>query len=265
VDYLRMPLETMMANSEGTRRMLELARAAGARFLLASTSEIYGDPLVHPQPETYWGNVSSTGPRSPYDESKRFAEALTMQYWRTFGLDVRIVRIFNTYGPHSRLNDGRVAPNFICQALRGEPITIYGDGAQTRSLCYVRDLVAGLLATMDGEGIAGEVFNLGNPDEYTILQFADVVQRLCAEESGGVPPALTWHPLPVEDPTRRKPAIEKARQLLGWEPRVSLEDGLRETIAWFRDRLRSEESERRSLAHAGTGAEGGSGWSDANE
>ena len=240
VDYLRFPLETMQVNSEGTRRLLEYARACGARFLLASTSEIYGDPEIHPQTESYWGNVNPNGPRSCYDESKRFAEALTALYWRTFGLDARIVRIFNTYGPHSRLSDGRVVPNFIGQALAGEPITVYGTGGQTRSFCYVSDLVAGLLAVMFADGQAGEVFNLGNPREHTILEFAEIVTRICRVELGyRLPdqPAIAWRPLPVDDPTRRRPDISKAIRVLGWNPVVELETGLRLTITWFQHHL----------------------------
>ncbi|HEY8283891.1 MAG TPA: UDP-glucuronic acid decarboxylase family protein [Chloroflexota bacterium] len=233
VDYLRLPLETLLVNGQGTQRLLELARVRQARFLYTSTSEIYGDPLVHPQPEEYWGNVNPNGPRSCYDEGKRYGEALTAQYGRSFGLDARIVRIFNTYGPHSRIDDGRVVPNFIGQALRGEPISIYGSGTQTRSFCYVSDLVAGLIAAMFTPGVGGEVFNLGNPEEHTILEFGEIVARLC-----GVPsPLLSWSDLPTDDPSRRQPVIDKAIRLLGWQPAVSLEDGLRHTIAWFRSRV----------------------------
>ncbi len=233
VDYLRLPIETLLVNSQGTYRLLELARAWNARFLYTSTSEIYGDPLVHPQDEEYWGNVNPNGIRSCYDEGKRFGEALTAEYGRSYGLDARIVRIFNTYGPHSRVDDGRVVPNFISQALRGEPVTIYGSGKQTRSFCYVSDLVAGLVAAMLTPDQAGEVFNLGNPEEHTILEFAEIVSRLC-----GVPgPRLIWSALPADDPSRRQPAIEKATRLLGWQPNVGLEEGLRKTIAWFRPRV----------------------------
>jgi len=235
VDYLRLPLETLLVNGQGTHRMLELARRQQARFLYTSTSEIYGDPLVHPQPETYWGNVNPNGPRSCYDEGKRYGEALTAEYGRSFGLDGRIVRIFNTYGPHSRIDDGRVVPNFVGQALRREPMSIYGSGAQTRSFCYVSDLVAGLIAAMFTPGVGGEVFNLGNPEEHTILEFGEIVARLC-----GVPsPQLTWSDLPVDDPSRRQPVIDKAIQILGWRPTVSLEEGLRDTIAWFQPRVLS--------------------------
>jgi nucleoside-diphosphate-sugar epimerase len=233
VDYLRLPLETLRANSLGTWALLDVVRAAGGRFLLASTSEVYGDPLVHPQRETYWGNVNPNGIRSCYDESKRFAEALTAQYQRSYGLDARIVRIFNTYGPHSRLDDGRIVPNFVSQALRNEPITIYGDGSQTRSFCYVSDLVDGLLAVMLADGMLGEVFNLGNPREHTVLEFAQIIARV----AGLSRPNLAWRSLPEDDPTRRQPAIEKARTLLGWEPQVDLETGLARTVEWFRSKI----------------------------
>lgn len=246
VDYLRLPLQTLRVNSEGTYRLLEAARSWGSRFLMASTSEIYGDPLEHPQREEYWGNVSSNGPRSCYDESKRFAEALTAQYGRSYGLDVRTVRIFNTYGPHSRLDDGRVVPNFIGQALRGEPITIYGDGSQTRSFCYVSDLVAGLQAVMFAPDQAGEVFNLGNPQEQTVLEFARLVARIANRGEA----AIAYHPLPVDDPTRRRPDISKARQRLGWEPVVGIEPGLRETIRWFQGRIADDLEPVGAAAHA---------------
>lgn len=253
VDYMRLPLETMRVNSEGTWRLLDAARSWGSRLLLASTSEIYGDPLEHPQRESYWGNVNPNGLRSCYDESKRFGEALCAQYVRSYGVDARIVRIFNTYGPHSRIDDGRVVPNFVAQALRGEPITVYGDGRQTRSFCYVSDLVAGLQAVMFARGKQGEVFNLGNPHEQTISEFAETVARICAETSthAGDGPRIEWRELPVDDPTRRRPDIGKARADLGWEPRVSLEAGLRETIAWFRSRV-----DRAPLATVGAGDAG---------
>jgi nucleoside-diphosphate-sugar epimerase len=226
-------METLLVNSQGTHRLLELAKAWGARFVYTSTSEIYGDPLVHPQPEEYWGNVNPNGPRSCYDEGKRFGEAITAQYVRSFALDARIVRIFNTYGPHSRIDDGRVVPNFVAQALQGKPISIYGSGLQTRSFCYVSDLVAGLVAAMLTVGQAGEVFNLGNPDEYTILEFAQIVSKLC----GSADPELVWGDLPADDPNRRRPAIDKAASVLHWIPAVPLEAGLRATIEWFRPRL----------------------------
>jgi nucleoside-diphosphate-sugar epimerase len=228
VDYLRLPLETMLVNSQGTHELLELARRCGARFLFASTSEVYGDPLVHPQAEDYWGHVNPNGVRSVYDESKRFGEALVMHYYRAQGLDARIVRIFNTYGPHSRPGDGRVVPNLLTQALRGEPLTIYGDGSQTRSFCYVSDLVRGIMLAMLTAGTTGDVFNLGNPDEYSINLFADVIERLFGTGAG-----RDYRPLPVDDPTRRRPDISKARRILGWEPHVGLENGLRRTAAWF--------------------------------
>jgi nucleoside-diphosphate-sugar epimerase len=228
VDYLRLPLETMLVNSEGTRRLLDLAQCTGARFLYASTSEVYGDPLEHPQSEEYWGNVNPNGERSVYDEAKRFGEALVMHYVRAEGVNARIVRIFNTYGPHSRPHDGRVVPNLLTQALNGEPFTIYGDGTQTRSFCFVSDLVDGILAAMLTDGTAGEVFNLGNPDEYTINTFAGVIERLFGRT---VP--REYRPLPVDDPGRRRPDIAKARRVLGWEPRVGLEEGLRRTAEWF--------------------------------
>jgi nucleoside-diphosphate-sugar epimerase len=236
VDYLRLPLETLRVNSEGTRRVLELARVASSRVLYASTSEIYGDPLEHPQAETYWGNVNPNGPRSCYDESKRFGEALVAQYGRSYGLDARIVRIFNTYGPHSRPDDGRVVPNFVAQALQGDAITLYGDGAQTRSFCYVSDLVAGLQAVMFAPGQAGEVFNLGNPRECTIAEFAEIVARVCGLSAA----QIERRPLPVDDPTRRQPDISKARHVLGWEPMVDLEAGLTRTVEWFRRTLNLE-------------------------
>jgi nucleoside-diphosphate-sugar epimerase len=223
----------MLANSQGTYHLLELARANAARFLLASTSEAYGDPLEHPQRETYWGNVNPNGERACYDESKRFAEALTFVYWRSHGLDARIIRIFNTYGPHSDPADGRVVPNFISQALRGEPLTIYGAGTQTRALCYVDDLVDGIARAMFSSGSRGEVFNLGNPDERTIRELAEVINHLCGNRS-----ELVFRPyISADDPQRRCPDITKARDVLGWEPRVALEAGLARTIAWFRERL----------------------------
>ena len=229
-DYLAHPIATLEVGSAGTSVMLNLARRRGARFLLTSTSECYGDPAVHPQPETYWGNVNPVGPRSCYDESKRFAEALTMAYHRAHGLRTNIARIFNTYGPRMKLNDGRVVPSFLDQALRGEPLTVFGDGSQTRSFCYVSDLVDGLYRLMFSE--ERYPVNLGNPHEMTILEFARYIQRLTGSRS-----AIIFEPLPEDDPRQRRPDITKARQLLGWEPRISLEEGLRRTIEHFRSAL----------------------------
>jgi len=226
VGYTRLPIETMLANSEGTRRLIRLALENEARFLFCSTSEIYGDPLVHPQGESYRGNVSSIGPRATYDESKRYGEAMTMAYVRTYGLNGRIVRIFNTYGPCADVLDGRVVVNFIGQALRGEPMTIYGDGLQTRSLCYVTDLVEGLIAFMESSRACGEVVNLGNPDEHTVLEIAEIVRRLTKSSS----PFVFTAPAVGDDPRVRRPDIDKARGLLGWEPITPLEDGLRVMI-----------------------------------
>jgi UDP-glucuronate decarboxylase len=228
--YVNFPIQTMRVNSEGTRRLLEFAAQAGARFLYASTSEAYGDPLEHPQREDYRGNVSSTGPRSMYDESKRYGEALTMAFVRSRGVQGRIVRIFNTYGPRSDPLDGRLVPNFMMQALRGEPLTVYGDGSQTRSLCYVDDTVAGLVATISEPATVGEVINIGNPDEHTILEYARMIQALA-----GRSPAIQFTEQAVgDDPQRRRPDISKARDLLGWEPLVDLADGLQRTFDWFR-------------------------------
>ena len=225
-DYLALALETLAVGSEGTRHGLELASRHGARFLMASTSEVYGDPSVHPQPETYWGNVNPIGPRSVYDEAKRFAEALTMAHHRTIGTDVAIVRIFNTYGPRLRPDDGRVVSNFLLQAMRGEPLTVYGDGSQSRSLCYVEDEVRGLIALFDSD-LTGPV-NIGNPDEYTVLQLARTVIDLLGSSS-----TIEHRPLPTDDPTRRRPDISVARAELGWEPSTSLEDGLARTAAYL--------------------------------
>jgi len=226
-DYLDHPIETLDAGSAGTRQMLELARAHNARFLVTSTSECYGDPLVHPQVETYWGNVNPVGPRSCYDESKRFAEALTMAYHRVYRLRTNIARIFNTYGPRMKLNDGRVVPAFLDQALRGEPMTVFGDGSQTRSFCYVSDLVDGLCRLMESE--ERYPVNLGNPQELTILEFAERIRRLTGSHS-----TIVHQALPQDDPKQRRPDVSKARRILGWEPRVSLEDGLQQTIEYFR-------------------------------
>ena len=226
-DYLEYPIETLDVGSAGCRRMLELAREKGARFLLASTSECYGDPLVHPQVETYWGNVNPVGPRSCYDESKRFAEALTMAYHRKHGLRTNIARIFNTYGPRMKLNDGRIVPAFMDQALRGEPMTVFGDGSQTRSFCYVSDLVDGLYRLM----LSDERYpvNLGNPVEMTVIEFAAKIRALAGSRS-----EIVFRPLPQDDPKQRKPDIGKARALLAWEPRVPLDEGLRLTADYFR-------------------------------
>ena len=230
-DYLANPLKCLATGSRGTEAALELANRYRARFVLASTSEIYGEPLVHPQHEGYWGNVNPIGPRSVYDESKRFSEALTSAYRRALGTDVGIVRIFNTYGPRLRPGDGRVVSNFVVQALFGDPLTIYGDGTQTRSLCYVDDLVAGLVAML-GSDVFGPV-NLGNPQELTIADLAKMVLRLT-----GSPSPLEYRPLPQDDPTRRRPDITRAKKLLDWEPKVPVEDGIARTIAWFSDAAR---------------------------
>jgi dTDP-glucose 4,6-dehydratase len=227
-DYLKHPIETMRVGSLGTMNTLELAREKGARYFLASTSECYGDPEVSPQPEGYWGHVNPVGPRSVYDESKRFSEALTMGYHRHYGLDTHIVRIFNTYGPRMRLNDGRALPNFIYQALSGQPITVYGDGKQTRSFCYVSDLIEGIYRLMLSN--EHEPVNIGNPAEITILQFAE---RIRAQFENA--PPVVFQPLPQDDPKRRCPDISKARRLLKWEPKVNLEEGLRLTLASLRE------------------------------
>ncbi len=238
--YMALPLETALVNSIGTGHILDLAQRHGGRVLFASTSEVYGDPLVHPQREEYWGNVSSTGPRSCYDEAKRFGEALCMVYVRTYGVDARIVRIFNTYGPRMDPEDGRMLPNFVSQALRGEPLTIYGDGSYTRSLCYVEDLVAGLRAAMESNlpDAAGRVYNLGNPEEHTVKDYAEMVLRLIPGTGSTI---AFLDPVP-DDPTRRCPDITRARTDLGWEPRAPLSTGLERTIAWFRDVARQAES-----------------------
>ncbi len=225
-DYLALPLETLAVGSDGTRNGLELANRHDARFLMASTSEVYGDPVVHPQPESYWGNVNPIGPRSVYDEAKRFSEALTMAHHRSKGTDVAIVRIFNTYGPRLRPDDGRVVSNFLLQAMQGEPLTVYGDGSQTRSLCYVEDEVRGLLALLDS-GLTGPV-NIGNPDEYTVIQLAKTIIELLGSSS-----VIEHRPLPTDDPTRRRPDITVARAELGWEPTTSLEEGLSRTATYL--------------------------------
>jgi dTDP-glucose 4,6-dehydratase len=225
-DYLEHPIETLDVGSIGSRNLLELALEKNARYLVTSTSECYGDPLVHPQVETYWGNVNPVGPRSCYDESKRFAEAITMAYHRKHGVRTNIARIFNTYGPRMKLDDGRVVPAFLDQALRGQPMTIFGTGSQTRSFCYVSDLVDGLYRLMQSD--ERYPVNLGNPREMTILEFAEHIRKMTGTKS-----ELAFQPLPEDDPKQRKPDITKARKVLGWEPRVLLEDGLRETVAFF--------------------------------
>ncbi len=229
-DYLEMPIQTLKVGSLGTHNGLGLALAKGARFLLASTSEVYGDPQVHPQPETYWGHVNPVGPRGVYDEAKRFAEAITMAYHRYHGLDVRIVRIFNVYGPRMRAEDGRVVSNFVVQAIRGKPLTIYGDGSQTRSFCYVDDEIRGFLALLDSD-VVGPV-NIGNSGEFTVRELAEMVLEVTASSS-----EIVYEPLPVDDPTQRQPDLTIARSRLGWEPEVPLHDGLALTADWFRTRL----------------------------
>ena len=232
IDYLTLPIQTLKVGALGTHKALGLAKAKGARFLLASTSEVYGDPLVHPQSEDYRGNVDAIGPRGVYDEAKRFAEALTMAYHRFHGLDTRIVRIFNTYGPRMRLDDGRVVPNFLKQALCREPLTVYGDGSQTRSFCYVDDLVDGIYRLLLSD--QHEPVNIGNPSETTILQFAETINRITNNSAGIV---FKESQRTEGDPQRRQPDITRARQTLGWEPRISLEEGLARTIPYFKQKL----------------------------
>jgi dTDP-glucose 4,6-dehydratase len=233
IDYLELPIQTLKVGSLGTHKALGLAKAKGARFLLASTSECYGDPQVHPQPESYWGNVNPVGPRGVYDEAKRFADAMTMAYHRHHGVATRIVRIFNTYGPRMRLDDGRALPAFMSQALAGQPITVFGDGSQTRSFCYVDDLIEGIYRLLQ----SNEPYpvNIGNPSEMTIRQFAEKVVELTGSRS-----TLTFHPLPEDDPKVRQPDITRARTILGWEPKVDLDTGLRRTLAYFQQRLARE-------------------------
>ncbi len=230
VDYLKLPIQTLKVGALGTHNSLGLALAKKAKYLLASTSECYGDPTVGPQPETYWGNVNPIGPRGVYDEAKRFAEAMTMAYHRAHGVDTRIVRIFNTYGPRMRLNDGRALPNFVFQALTGQPITVYGDGQQTRSFCYVSDLIEGIHRLMQSD--EHDPVNLGNPQEVSILEFAERVRALVGSD---VP--IAFKPLPQDDPKQRCPDISKARALLNWEPKVGLEEGLRLTLEFFRKQV----------------------------
>ena len=230
IDYLEKPFETLRVGSVGVEKALELARAKGATFLIASTSEVYGDPLEHPQKETYWGNVNPVGPRAVYDEAKRFAEAITMAYRRYRKVDTRIARIFNTYGPRMRLDDGRVVPTLVAQALRGEPLTVFGDGSQTRSFCYVDDNVEGMWRLLHS-GYPDPV-NIGNPHEMTILEFARSVQRLCGRD---VP--IVHRALPQDDPRVRRPDITRAREVLGWEPRIGFDEGMRRSIDWFRKQI----------------------------
>ncbi|MDQ3305632.1 MAG: SDR family oxidoreductase [Actinomycetota bacterium] len=225
-DYLELPIPTLKVGSLGTHNTLGLAKDKGARYLLASTSEVYGDPQVHPQPETYWGHVNPVGPRGVYDEAKRFAEAMTMAYHRAHGIDVRIARIFNTYGPRLRPGDGRVVSNFLVQALRGEPLTVYGEGKQSRSFCYVEDEVRGLLALLDADYV-GPV-NVGNPEEHTVAELAGIILEVTGSSS-----PLVFDPLPVDDPAQRRPDLTLARSLLGWEPTVELRDGLARTSTWL--------------------------------
>lgn len=231
VSYIAYPIQTLKVGALGTHKACGLASAKGARFLLASTSEVYGDPLVSPQSETYWGNVNPIGPRGVYDEAKRFAEAMTLAYHRAHNLDTRIVRIFNTYGPRNALDDGRVVPNFIGQALRGEPLTVHGDGSQTRSFCFVSDLVEGIARLLDSNEVMP--VNIGNPDETTILTFAEKINALTGNKAG-----IVFRPRPVDDPNRRCPDISKAKRILGWEPRVGLDEGLEKTIAYFGKRMK---------------------------
>jgi dTDP-glucose 4,6-dehydratase len=230
IDYLELPIQTLKVGSLGTHKALGLARAKGARFLLASTSECYGDPLVHPQREDYWGNVNPVGPRGVYDEAKRFAEAMTMAYHRVHGVQTRIVRIFNTYGPRMRLNDGRALPAFMSQALRGENVTVFGDGSQTRSFCYCDDLIDGIYRLLHSDEVMPT--NIGNPHEMSILDFAKKVIDITGSGS-----KLEFRPLPVDDPKVRQPDIGKARKLLGWEPRVPVDQGLRRTLEYFKQRI----------------------------
>ena len=236
VDYLQKPIQTLKVGALGTHKTLGLAKEKGARFLLASTSEVYGDPQVHPQPESYWGHVNPVGPRGVYDESKRFAEAMAMAYHRYHGVETRIARIFNTYGPRMRLDDGRVVPNFVKQALLGQPLTVYGDGSQTRSFCYVSDLVDGLVRLLMSDEV--EPVNLGNPEEYTIREFAEIVNELTGNKAGlTFIDRSTLSERVEDDPKVRRPDITKARTILGWEPKVDLREGLTRTIEYFRDKV----------------------------
>lgn len=229
-DYLQYPIQTLKVGALGTHKVLGLAKEKKARFLLASTSEVYGDPLVHPQPESYWGNVNPTGPRGVYDEAKRFAEAMTMAYHRYHGLDTCIARIFNTYGPRMRLQDGRVVPNFIQQALRGEDLTVFGDGCQTRSFCYIDDMVEGIIKLLFSR--ENDPVNLGNPDEFSVMDLAHLVLEITGSRS-----KIVYQPLPVDDPKVRQPDISKARQVLEWSPKVSLREGVEKTIPYFKEKM----------------------------
>jgi dTDP-glucose 4,6-dehydratase len=247
IDYLELPIQTLKVGSLGTHKTLGLAKAKGARYLLASTSEVYGDPQVHPQTEDYWGHVNPVGPRGVYDEAKRFAEAMTMAYHRFHGVETRIVRIFNTYGPRMRPNDGRVVSNFIVQALRGEPLTLYGEGQQTRSFCYVDDLIEGIYRLFHSDHPMP--VNIGNPGEFTIRQLAEKVREMTGSQS-----ELITHPLPEDDPKQRKPDITLAQQVLGgWEPKVSLEQGLEKTIPYFKKRVEERDASARVLTEAPEG------------
>jgi dTDP-glucose 4,6-dehydratase len=230
IDYLKVPIQTLKVGSLGTHNCLGLAKAKGARFLLASTSEVYGDPLIHPQREDYWGNVNPVGPRGVYDEAKRFSEAMVMAYHRVHGVRTRIVRIFNTYGPRMRVEDGRAIPAFMSQALRGEDLTVFGDGSQTRSLCYVSDLVEGIIRLMNSDEVLP--VNIGNPEELTIRALAERVIQVTGSKS-----RIAMHPLPEDDPKVRQPDISRARRILGWEPKVSLAEGLPRTVEYFRKKL----------------------------
>lgn len=232
IDYLQLPIQTLKVGALGTHKALGLSKEKKATFLLASTSEVYGDPDVHPQKETYWGNVNPVGPRGVYDEAKRFAEAMTMAYNRYHDVNTRIVRIFNTYGPRMRIDDGRALPTFLCQALRGEPISVFGDGTQTRSFCFVSDLIEGIVRL--AESSESDPVNIGNPDEITIREFADEVVRLTGSKS-----SISYTDLPVDDPKRRRPDIERAKSILGWTPQVDLQEGLKRTLAYFREKVKS--------------------------
>jgi nucleoside-diphosphate-sugar epimerase len=242
VGYMEHPFPTILVNSMGTYQLLQRVRETHGRFLIASTSEIYGDPLVHPQREEYFGNVNPVGPRACYDESKRLGETITMEFCRQYEVDARIVRIFNTYGSHSQMDDGRIIPNFITQALDNKFLTIHGDGSQTRSLCYVSDLVDGLMRAMFTPGTTGEIYNLGNPEEHTVLEFAKLIIRLCKSSS-----ELVFEPKRQDDPDRRRPDISKAREQLGWEPTVGLEAGMARTISWFRQERARQAADARQM------------------